>query len=66
VGMALESIDIAVLFPTGGLGLLARDNLDPHLSLALSRAYKHWIHDFCQHSPERRSSLPCSHSTTST
>ena len=29
MGMEMEGIDIAVLFPTGGLGLLARDNMDP-------------------------------------
>ena len=53
MGMELEGIDIGVLFPTGGLGLLARDNMDPHLSLALSQAYNNWIHDFCQYCPER-------------
>ncbi len=53
MGMEMEGIDIGVLFPTGGLGLLARDNMDPHLSHALSRAYNDWIHDFCQHRPER-------------
>ena len=53
MGMEMEGIDIAVLFPTGGLGLLARDNMDPRLSLALSQAYNNWIHDFCQYSPER-------------
>src|SRR5215468_751947 len=34
VGMEMEGVDIAVLFPTTGLSLIARDNLDPHLSLA--------------------------------
>lgn len=53
MGMEMEGVDIAVLFPTAGLGLIARDNMDPHLSLALTQAYNNWIHDFCQHSPER-------------
>ncbi|MCY4571619.1 MAG: hypothetical protein OXF01_02355, partial [Gemmatimonadetes bacterium] len=44
MGMEMEGIDIAVLFPTGGLGLLARDDMDPHMSHALSRAYNDWIH----------------------
>jgi uncharacterized protein len=51
MGMEIEGIDIAVLFPTLGLSLIARDNLDPQLSLALCQAYNNWIHDFCQYSP---------------
>ena len=52
-GMAIEGIDIAVLYPTTGLSLIARDNLDPQLSLALCQAYNNWIHEFASHSPER-------------
>ncbi|MGH8639613.1 MAG: hypothetical protein ACREUZ_20965, partial [Burkholderiales bacterium] len=29
MGMAIEGIDIAVLYPTAGLSLIARDNMDP-------------------------------------
>src|SRR6266508_3367885 len=53
MGMALEGVDIAVLYPTTGLSLLARDNMDPHLSVAISQAYNNWIHEFCQHSPDQ-------------
>src|SRR2546422_7838417 len=53
MGMEMEGVDIAVLCPTGGLALIARDNLDPRLSLALCQAYNNWIHDFCQYSPDR-------------
>lgn len=53
MGMELEGIDIAVMFPTMGLSLLARNNMDPRLSLALSQAYNNWIHEFCQHSPDQ-------------
>ena len=53
MGMAMEGVDIAVLYPTAGLALIARDNLDPWLSLALCEAYNNWIHEFCQYSPER-------------
>jgi predicted TIM-barrel fold metal-dependent hydrolase len=53
MGMEIEGIDIAVLFPTMGLSLIARDNLDPQLSLALCQAYNNWIHEFCQHSPKQ-------------
>jgi hypothetical protein len=53
MGMEIEGIDIGVLFPTTGLSLIARDNLDPQLSLALCQAYNNWIHDFCQYSPDQ-------------
>src|SRR5437867_9482860 len=53
IGMQMEGVDIAVLYPTTGLSLIARDNLDPLLSLALCQAYNNWIHEFCQYSPER-------------
>ena len=53
MGMAMEGVDIAVLYPTMGLGLLARDGIDPRLSLAICQAYNNWIHEFCQYSPER-------------
>ena len=39
MGMELEGIDIAVMFPTMGLSLIARDNMDPHLALALCQAF---------------------------
>ena len=53
MGMALEGIDIAVLYPTAGLSYLARDGMDPRLSLAICQAYNHWIHEFTRYSPER-------------
>jgi uncharacterized protein len=53
MGMEMEGIDIAVLFPTMGLSLIARDGMDPRLSLALCQAYNNWIHEFCQHSPDQ-------------
>ena len=43
MGMAMEGVDIAVLFPTTGLSLIARDHLDPWLSLGLCQAYNNWI-----------------------
>ena len=52
-GMELEGVDVAVLFPTTGLSLLARDGMDPKLSLALSQAYNNWIYEFCSHSPDQ-------------
>jgi uncharacterized protein len=53
MGMEMEGVDIAVLYPTTGLSLIARDNLDPRLSLAICQAYNNWIHAFCQYSPDR-------------
>jgi len=53
MGMAIEGVDIAVLYPTTGLSLIARNNLDPQLSLALCQAYNNWMHEFSSHSPER-------------
>ena len=53
MGMELEGVDIAVLFPTMGLSLIARDGMDPRLSLALCEAYNNWIYEFCQYSPDQ-------------
>ena len=53
MGMEMEGIDIAVLFPTAGLSFLARDNMDPQFSAAICRAYNDWLHDFVQHSPDQ-------------
>ena len=53
MAMEMEGVDIAVLFPTSGLSLLARDNMDPHLSLAVCQAYNNWIHEFCSYSPDQ-------------
>ena len=53
IGMAMEGIDIAVLFPTVGLSFMARDNMDPQFSAAICRAYNDWLHDFVQHSPDQ-------------
>jgi len=53
MGMEMEGIDIAVLFPTAGLSFLARDDMDPQFSNAICRAYNEWLHDFIQHSPDQ-------------
>ena len=52
-GIDIEGVDIAVLFPSAGLNFIAREGLDPLLSNAIARAYNDWLHDFCQHSPDR-------------
>jgi len=53
MGMKMEGVDIAVLYPTAGLALIGRNNLDPALSLAICQAYNNWIHEFCQFSPDQ-------------
>jgi len=53
MGMQMEGVDIAVLFPTAGLSLLGRDNMDPQISLALCQAYNNWLADFCSYSPDQ-------------
>jgi len=53
MAMEMEGIDIAVLFPTLYLNVIARDDMDPQLSLALCQAYNNWVHAFSQHSPDQ-------------
>lgn len=53
VGMDTEGIDVAVLFPTRGLYALAKNDLDPNLAAAISRAYNDWLADFCSENPQR-------------
>jgi predicted TIM-barrel fold metal-dependent hydrolase len=49
--MALEGIDVQVLFPTGMLGY--GNNREAELAVALCRAYNDWLHEFCQADPRR-------------
>jgi len=53
MGMEMEGIDIAVLFPTVGLSFLGRDNMDPQFSAAICRAYNDFIADWCKADPTR-------------
>src|SRR5579875_3221304 len=66
IGMQMEGIDIAVLFPTAGLSFLARDHMDPQFSAAICRAYNDWLHEFCQYSPDQLKMRRCCRCTTST
>lgn len=45
--MDREGIDLSVLFPTLGLYIIWRDNLDPELSAAICRAYNTWLAEYC-------------------
>lgn len=40
-------VDISFLYPTIGLWLLAIEDMNPQLAVALTRAYNNWLHDFC-------------------
>jgi predicted TIM-barrel fold metal-dependent hydrolase len=51
--MDKEGVDIGVLFPTVGLYIMWRDNLDPELSAAICRAYNTWMSDYCSASNKR-------------
>jgi predicted TIM-barrel fold metal-dependent hydrolase len=51
--MDSEGIDVAVLFPTRGLGILTYPDQDPRFAAALARAYNDWLHDFCEANPTR-------------
>src|SRR6201981_350254 len=44
MGMEMEGIDIAVLFPTAGLSFLARGDMDPQFSHAIFRRYTYCVH----------------------
>jgi predicted TIM-barrel fold metal-dependent hydrolase len=51
--MDTEGIDMAVLFPTRGLGILTYPDQDPRFAAAMARAYNDWLHDFCKVDPNR-------------
>jgi predicted TIM-barrel fold metal-dependent hydrolase len=49
--MDAEGIDVAVLYPTIGLGCWAIS--DPHAAIAVSRAYNDWLAAYCAAAPAR-------------
>ena len=51
--MDIEGIDVAVLYPTRGLQVLAEPNMEPQFAAALARAYNDWLCDFCEKNPDR-------------
>lgn len=51
--MDAEGIDIAVMFPTRGLIVHAKEYDDDDLAAAISRAYNDWLADFCSYAPDR-------------
>ena len=51
--MDKEGIDVAFLYPTTGLSVLAVEGLDSGLGAAIAMAYNDWMYDFCSHLPGR-------------
>jgi predicted TIM-barrel fold metal-dependent hydrolase len=51
--MDREGLDVAALYPSIGLGIMMRDDMDPKLGAAIARAYNNWLYDFCQTDPKR-------------
>jgi predicted TIM-barrel fold metal-dependent hydrolase len=51
--MDQEGVDVAVLYPTFGLYVMAQDGLDAGFATAVCRAYNNWLYDFCQVNPDR-------------
>ncbi|HEV8298799.1 MAG TPA: amidohydrolase family protein [Acidimicrobiales bacterium] len=47
VDMDREGIDEAFLYPSFGLFVLARDDIDPVLATAIARVYNDWLAEFC-------------------
>jgi predicted TIM-barrel fold metal-dependent hydrolase len=51
--MDREGIDVSVLFPTLGLYIMWRDDIDPELSAAICRAYNTWLAEYCSYDKKR-------------
>lgn len=51
--MDREGLDVAALYPSIGLGIMMRENMDSKLAAAIARAYNNWLYDFCQTDPKR-------------
>src|SRR5439155_10179505 len=51
--MDREGLNVAALYPSIGLGIMMRDDMDPKLAAAIARAYNNWLYDFCQTDPKR-------------
>ena len=52
-GFDVEGIDVGVMMPTVGMGIVRFDGLDPQHSLALCRVYNDFAADFVKNNPDR-------------
>jgi predicted TIM-barrel fold metal-dependent hydrolase len=51
--MDREGLDVAALYPSIGLGIMMREQMNTQLAAAIARAYNNWLYDFCQVNPKR-------------
>jgi predicted TIM-barrel fold metal-dependent hydrolase len=51
--MDREGVDVAYLYPSFGLFVLASDDIETQLAGALARAYNDWLAEFCRADPTR-------------
>lgn len=51
--MDREGVDVGVLFPTLGLYIIWKSDIEPRLSAAICRAYNDWLAEYCRHDPTR-------------
>jgi predicted TIM-barrel fold metal-dependent hydrolase len=52
--MEKEGLDLAVLFPTSAMYVIAFDRMDPRFAAAACRAYNDWLHDYIQAADPKR------------
>lgn len=46
-------IDVSFIYPTLGLAIQSVDTMTPQVAGAFTRAYNHWLKDFCSTNPQR-------------
>ncbi|MGH7825157.1 MAG: amidohydrolase family protein [Candidatus Binatia bacterium] len=51
--MDSEGLDVAALYPSIGLGIMMREQVNGGLAAAIARGYNNWLYDFCQADPKR-------------
>jgi len=51
--MDKEGVDVSVLFPTMGLYIIWKSDMDPQMSAAICRAYNNWLAEYCSADPQR-------------
>lgn len=51
--MDREGLDVAVMYPSIGLGIMMREEINPQLAAAIARGYNNWLYDFCRTDPKR-------------
>lgn len=51
--MDKEGVDVGVLFPTIGLYIIWKSDIEPQLSAAICRAYNNWLAEYCSTDPTR-------------